>query len=223
MKHQALSEYMRSRRQAILGIYQSIKPAVQFVAKHLHHKDGRLLDVGTGEGIIALEVAQEFGASEVIFADVEDFLLVELPSNAKFQIIDVCSRDFLSKFQNKVTAVTCFKAFHEFEDPFQAAVNLISILPHNGILFLLDLTEKGWEHMEQINHEQGGGALLHHKDDLERIRSKGLKLNTDQGIKDFWEGLFPRIPGKCNLQFIGEMYSVIYVAKQWGEVKPFPG
>ncbi len=217
-------ELAQRRRESISKTFEAMKPLLQFVAHRQMYRDGVMLDIGTGEGIIALEMAKEFGVSKVFLTDIKKYLLVELPSNAVFQILDVCGGDFVKRFQNKVTLVTCLKTFHEFADPFQAAVNLISVLPLRGMVFIMDHTEEGWDYLRRTAMDEGLGAQFHHEQDMERIRKSGLHLDTDEGIRDFWETwFFPRVPGECHLTFHGLMYSTVYIARQWGEVKPFPG
>ncbi|MES2087630.1 MAG: methyltransferase domain-containing protein [Patescibacteria group bacterium] len=205
------------RRKEILMAYAAWKPIVAFVSrlsKHLRYGQSSLLDVGTGEGVFGLEVAKEFGVSKTTLVDIQGALLVELAANTVFEMADVCDENFVPKFQNQFSVVTCFKALHEFRNPVQAALNLVRILPERGVTFIMDHAEEGWEHL-RINRFQNKGSLLHYERDLDRLTLSRSRLTTNTGIRDFWEQeIFPGLPGEHYLTFHGHMYSMIYVARQ---------
>lgn len=62
----------------------------------------------------------------------------------------------------------------------------------------------------------------HFREDMARVESGGFGLDTDAGIRRFWGALFPHLPGECCLLFHGDVYSVLYLPRQWGEVKEPP-
>lgn len=200
--------------------WELMRPIIEFCKERLPPKP-IILDVGSGEGILALKMAKTLKARKVILTDIVNSLVVQLPSNAEFHQVNVCSTEFLQKFQNRVQVVICFTAFHEFSDPIAALQNLISVLPIGGTTLIFDYSEQGWAHQRIITITEGSDSVLHFQEDIERIRQMGL--DTDEGIKEFWERtFFPRVPGQCHLFFNGDLYTVVYIARQWGEVKPIP-
>ena len=132
----------------------------------------------------------------------------------------VVCRQNLTRVQNKVSVVTCCTAFHEFVDPNRAVFNLISVLPERGITVLFDYSEEGWERQRIVTALEGIWSVDHLRQDLENARRWGL--TTTAGIKTFWEDWFKRVPGQCRLVFSGDLYFVLYVAQQWGVIKPTP-
>lgn len=157
-----------------------------------------LLDVGSGEGILALRIAETLKAKKIILTDTEDFLTVQLPSNAEFHQVDVCSPDFLRKFQNRVQVVICLAAFHEFSDPIGAVKNLFGVLSIRGTTLILDYSKQGWARQRTITLAEDPTSILHFQKDIKRAEQTGL--NTNKGIRKFWEEtFFPRVPGECHL------------------------
>lgn len=209
-----------TRREAIEVSYQSMRPAIQFLGRKIGAGNA-FIDVGSGEGIISLKMAEDLKADAFILVDKQYAPVVNLPPNAAFYKIDVHSDEFVEKFENRANIVTCITAFHEFDDPVKAASNLIRILPEKGVTLVMDYTEEGWE-IQQVLAASGNTSLKRHfLEDMRRAIRFGL--DKDIGIRKFWEeAIFPGVPGECYLTLNGHAYSMLYVAWQWGEVKEPP-
>jgi SAM-dependent methyltransferase len=180
-----------------------------------------LLDAGCGNGYASLKLAEYFQPQKFILADIENNLEVQLPSNVEFQRVDVCSPDFLARFQSRVTAVVCVLALHEINDIVAAVGNLIQVLPQGGVTIFIDRSQQGWRVQRERCVLQGVEAMQHVSQDIARVVRFGL--DTNSGIRRFWEkGVFPRVPGETYLAFNGYVYTVLYIAKQWGQVKQPP-
>lgn len=204
-----------------LLIFNEYRPLLEVFAKKLY-RGGILLDVGTGEGVIGLEAAKVLGVEKTILVDLADYLTVGLPKNARLDLVDVCSEEFVRRYQNKVKVLTCFSAFHEFADPFLGAAHIVQVLPLEGVALLTDFTEKGWTEVRASAEAEGVDSLRHYEEDIRKLQKNGLR--TDAGIRDFWENqIFPKVPGECVLTFFGPVYRVVYLPREWGEIKPFPG
>lgn len=204
--------------------YLSIGPFIQKIVQVFRIRRGvaHMLDVGSGEGFMALRMAEDFGAAKIILTDIKYPPIVELPHHAKFYKIDALSPKFLEKFQNEINLVTCLNTFHELEDPLVAAGNLLRVLPLGGITLILEYSEEGWARQSRIISTGGTEQeRKHHADDLQLAKKN--KFDTNDGIRKFWEQeIFPRVPGECFLTFNADLYTVIYLARQWGEVKEPP-
>lgn len=208
------------RRSAIEQSYQSMRPFIQFLGQNVD-VGCTFLDVGSGEGILSLKMAKDLQARRVILIDSVNNPVVDLPSQVEFHIINVTSPEFVHSFQNKANVVICLNAFHEFEDPAAAASNMINIIPIYGILLILDYSQEGWRRQLNIAVDSDAITQSHFQEDMERLQQTGF--STDSGIREFWEKfLFPQVPGECILSFSGDLYSVLYVPRQWGEVKEPP-
>lgn len=216
MSH-ALSE---SRKKQIDASFENLRDFFEHLAKPIS-SGTILLDVGCGDGYFDLKVAEVFKPEKIILTDIEDSLAVQLPPNAEFHRVDVCSDDFLKRFQNRVQVVICIATLHEIPDVFRAITNLVTVLPKDGVAFILDRTREGWLRQCEICKEEGADSIRHFKQDIDRATRLGL--NSNKGIRQFWEeGFFPKVPGATQLFFNGDLYTVLYIAKQWGEVKPIP-
>lgn len=207
------------RNAGIELLYQGLGPMVRFLGQKVGlGKD--FLDVGSGEGIISLKVAEDLQARRVVLVDRHP-PIVELPAHAEFHQLDVHSKEFVRRFQNKVEVVLCLNALHEFDNITLAVTNIISILPISGIALILDYSEEGWERQRSNAVSGTVHCREHFIEDMGRAQSFGL--DTNSGIREVWEdGFFPRMPGECCLSFGGDLYSVLYVPRQWGEVKEPP-
>ncbi len=211
-----------SKRKALLeASYALMRPLILDLARQLFRPGFTMLDIGSGEGLLALKMAADFGAGNVILIDNEKRPNVKLPLNAKFYLMDALSSTMLEKFQNKIDLVTCLNAFHEFDDPLAAAGQLISVLHSQGVAVVFEYTEEGWHKARQLSMSSGDGPHRHFNKDVRRAQALGL--DTNRGIRDFWEQrVFPGVPGQCNLTFMNELYLFLYIARQWGEVKEPP-
>lgn len=195
---------------------------VQFLARKIG-PGGTFLDVGSGEGIISLKMAEDLQARRVILTDNTHKPVVVLPSHAEFYFVDVQSEEFVRQFQNQANVVVCQCVLHEVPKPVTAAVNLIRVLPIGGMSLILDYSEEGWAHQRAMAATGDAQCQTHFVEDMVRIKFVGFGFDTDAGIRRFWEeGLFPRVPGECSLSFNGDLYSVLYIPRQWGEVKESP-
>ena len=116
------------RKKAMDASFESRRPFLQDAAR-LIGPVGIMLNVGCGEGYFDLKMAEVFKPQKLILVDIQDLLQVQLPSNAEFQRVDVCSQEFLKRFQNRVTLVVCSQALHETVDIFKAVQNLFTVLP----------------------------------------------------------------------------------------------
>lgn len=191
-----------------------MRPLVRGLAdmrKQRGQKHGVVLDAGSGEGIIALKMAEELEATKIILVDAQWPPVVELPPHAEFHRINVESKDFLQEFTNKVGVVTCVNAFHEFKDPVWAAFNLFRILPVGGIALILDYSEEGWGRQRELALQEGGFTLRHYEEDMRSIAPRNL--NANKGIETFWKlNVFPFVPGDCHFSLNGDGYVVLYFA-----------
>lgn len=208
----------KERQASLDQTYQSLKPMFQHMQRMLRGVSV-LLDVGSGEGYLSLKMAEDLKAARAILVDKLE-PLVDLPPNVTFRMFDIHDSNFVRSFQNKVQLITCFFAFHEFEDPIIAATNIISILPIGGNAVFVDYSQEGWKKHAQLIGNGDLAAQLHLHDDIQRTMMFGLDTNV--GIRHFWESLFPRFPGECGIVFGGDTYKVFYIPKQWGEVKEPP-
>ena len=199
--------------------HEGVKPMMVSLSRVSGVCTDTMLDVGSGEGIMTLLMAEDLRAKKIILTDAASSPVVPLPAHAEFHLIDVCSKAFLEKFQNNVGVVTCFAAFHEFKDPWAAAGQLIMVLPHGGVTLIFDGSEVGWVHLgERVLKSGDESVIQHYREDIRRVRRSGL--DTDAGIRNFWEEkVFPKVPGRTDLTFMGDAYMVSYFARQWGEVK----
>lgn len=130
------------RKRELDASFESRRPLLVDAAKIIGGV-GTMLDVGCGDGYFDLKMADVFKPRKIILTDIENSLEVQLPSNAEFQEVDVCSQDFLKRFQNKPTLVTCSSALHETVDMFKAVLNLINVLPVGGTTLIFDYSEEG--------------------------------------------------------------------------------
>src|SRR3989344_2052354 len=198
--------------------YRALHPIVREWGSVMS-RDPLMMDVCSGEGVSALNIAKTFHAKSVVLSDIRNILRVSLPPNAKFEFADVCSPNFAQKYRGKMDVITCTMSLHELMNPIMALQNMLSVVPRNGLVFIVDYAEGGWA--QQAKRAQSGEGVNHYLSDLQNIRMFGLDTNT--GIKHFWEtSVFPGIPGEASLSFRGEIYTLVYQQKAWGEYKPVP-
>ncbi len=200
--------------------YRGISPMIRYLGDKIG-PGNTFLDAGSGEGAISLMMAQDLQSGRIILVDKINGPEVSLPPNAEFHRSDIESEGFVRRFQNMANIVICLNVLHELENPVCAAINLIRILPIGGASLILDYTEQGGDRQSHIAIQGDVRCLLHHQRDLVTTRQFGL--NSNHGIRRFWDhGIFPRVPGECLLSFSGDLYSVLYIPHQWGEVKEPP-
>lgn len=208
------------RRKVLEANYTVIQPYIEYIGSQVP-QGLTFLDVGSSEGLIALRTAKDLHAGKTILVDKLERPEVDLPKNAEFHLLDVCSEEFPSRFQHKVHIITCVSTFHEFEDPVRGVWQMLSTLPVRGILLLFETSELGWKLQDRMHPNPQSPERKHYEQDMVRIRKYGL--HTDAGIRHFWEErCFPNIPGACKLIFEGGIYIVQYQAAPWGMVKEPP-
>src|SRR3989344_6140597 len=212
------------RYAALEEAYGSMRHLFQFLARY--RSGCTLLDVGSGEGVLSLKIAQDLKAQRIVLVDNHYPPVIDLPPHAEFYFADVLSEEFVHRFQNQANVVVCQCVLHEVLHPAAAATNLIRVLPIQGVGLILDYTEAGWGQLRAEAKQGKEHSVGHFEQDthnLSMVRQQwGIDLGTDTGIRDFWESFFPRVPGECVLTFSGGVYSVLYIPKQWGEVKQPP-
>lgn len=212
-----------TRRKAIEQSYQSMRPVFQSLSRVVGvGVGGACLDVGSGEGILSIIIAQDLQARRIILTDQAHRPVVGLPPHAEFHFADVQSEAFVQQFQNQANAVVCLCVLHEVANPVSAAVNLIRLLPIGGAGLSLDYAAPGWA-QERAIAAAGAEHYPGHFKVVRVVRQLfGVGWDTDAGIRFFWESLFPRLPGECCLTCNGDLSSLFYIPRQWGEAQKPP-
>jgi SAM-dependent methyltransferase len=187
-----------------------LQPLVQMLGRVVKPVD-TYLDVGSRECFIASRATKTLNAARAVFIDITPCKTITLLPNAVFYVMDVCGLDFVKKFKDRVSVVTCILAFHEFKDQVKAAHHLFDILPPNGAALIFDRSEEGWAQEAAMTAAEGPESHAHHQEDLRRMGCWGL--HTNQGIQTFWERyIFPTLPGRGGFVLNGLCYSVLYIA-----------
>jgi len=179
--------------------------------------DLRMVDVGSGDGKIALEIAKLIGAKEVILIDKENRLEVPLTSQVKFFQMDAESEEFFYLVPD-ADVMTCLRTFHEFSNPFSMAIKMA--LKTRGILIVHDWMEKGWQRIlkedQQIEDaEKRKRELSHDWEDIQKVRRN--HLYTKEEIRHFWNLVALYLEGKLEYRWGIESYVVIYCS--WIKIK----
>jgi hypothetical protein len=169
-----------------------------------------MVDVGSGNGKLALEIARLIEAKRLILIDKKNKLEVPLPPHAKFFQMDIYSDEFLYCIP-QADVMTCIRTFHEFPDPCSAAMRFIS--KTHGVLIIRDWMEKGWERIlkedQQIRDEKKRKEeLAHDEEDLQLVRKN--RLYTPEEIRRFWKIIDQNVPGLMEFHFGIETYVVVY-------------
>lgn len=95
----------------------------------------RVLDVGGGDGSFISSLISACGQNieDKFIIDILD-LDAENNIDARIYCGDICSSDFIDKFQERYDCIFSYNALEHFYDPFVAAKNMVNILLPGGVL-----------------------------------------------------------------------------------------
>lgn len=145
-------ELMLSEKEALLE-YEGITKVIGItyclladkVLEMLNFSKGIILDLGTGLGDFAIEIAKRFPDSLVFGLDIsrsmmlkgEIFAKEQSLNNLKFKLMDVHNLEFED---NSVDLIVSHGSLHHWKDPKEVFSQIYRVLKKNRISFIVDLT-----------------------------------------------------------------------------------
>jgi len=139
----------------------------------------RILDIGTGSGILALMMAQRNTGIPVDAVEIEQSAAALAHENVQLspwtwqiQVFNQSIQDFSPAVQQKYSLVICNPPF--FTDSLKAPGKARNMARHNDTLSVSDLLES----ISKVMTEQGKAAIIIPADDYEnwRIKASGFSL-----------------------------------------------
>lgn len=136
-----------------------------FVVNKAEPLPGRVLDIGTGRGFAAVELARR-GAG-VTSIDMSEEMLASAYLHAidagvadkiEFQLADGGDLPFE---EGSFEVVTMINVLHHLENPDAVLPEIARVLMPGGRLIVSDFTEKGFDILEEIHSKEGQGHDRH--------------------------------------------------------------
>jgi hypothetical protein len=198
------------RFSSILRNYETIiRPALRIVMAEVGNVEC-LLDIGCGDCIVTSELVEDIQPDRLVLADIRQVPRMSFGLQHSFLKNDVCRPDFGASLFGTVQGITCITAFHEFDNPYAAACNILALVPPGGFAFIADRSEAGWAAEKDLVRMEDAASKEHYEEDLEKLRRSGL--GTNQGIRSFWNiEISPMFPGPTVLAGKDGMYSFLYL------------
>jgi ubiquinone/menaquinone biosynthesis C-methylase UbiE len=115
-------------------------PSHQLLLEQLRPEDRRILDVGCGTGLFALEVARRFPDSRVWGLDLSSEMLNHGARNRSGSGLRAVRGDSqrLPFADNRFDVVTCSHSFHHYPDQAAVVAEMCRVLRPGGRLLLID-------------------------------------------------------------------------------------
>jgi ubiquinone/menaquinone biosynthesis C-methylase UbiE len=150
----------------------------------------RVLDVGTGTGILLPWISQAIGPRGMLIGFDLSFKMLEMAKLREWsgeKILLAATAESIPLRSDLFDRIVCFSAFPHFSNKAKALIEMVRVLKSNGTLFIAHL--KSVDELNQFHHDVGGPVardLLPHP---ERIRS----LMAESGL---WNISMINHPGK---------------------------
>ena len=136
-----------------------IKKEIKFILEKSYPIYGDILDVGTGKGYFALELAKEGYSFTSIDISAEEQELAKL--NIKYFNLEkqinfrIENAENLSFEDSSFDIIFSINAIHHFSNPIKAIDELIRMITFEGKMILSDFTKEGLEIMDRIHKAEG--------------------------------------------------------------------
>lgn len=188
-EEEAISEYEGITK--IIGITYSL--LADKISELVSFSKGIILDLGTGLGDLAIELAKRFPDSEVFGLDISERIIAQAQlllekqglGNVKFNLMDVHNLGFED---NSINLITSHGSLHHWKDPLTVFSEIYRVLKIGGIGFIADLKRDAPEDIVEeaatfLNLSQRRGFLS-------SIAASYLPIELEDllrqlGIKDF--------------------------------------
>lgn len=165
-------------------INMDIEDDIPYLIDKLHRPEGLLLDVGTGKGAMAENLAKR--GYYVVTVEYNEERLLQTKSDFEergidrvlFMKSDAQNMPFLDE---TFDMVTCYNAVHHFDDPVKAIKEMERVLKKGGTLTVTELNDKG-KKIVADRHRQHGHE---HRDDMDIFRISDLLSGESKEIYHF--------------------------------------
>ncbi len=130
-----------------------------FIVDKAQPLQGKLLEVGTGKGHLAIELARKGYYFDSVDSDKENLRIAEL--NLKCLRFENCVKLALENAEHLSFKDTSFDAalmvnvLHHLQNPYQVLRELIRVVSLNGKIVISDFTEEGFSVMDKIHASEG--------------------------------------------------------------------
>ncbi|MCM8781253.1 MAG: class I SAM-dependent methyltransferase [Candidatus Omnitrophica bacterium] len=188
-EQEAVSEYLGIA--GIIGItYSLLADQIYELSGSLK---GKVLDLGTGLGNLAVELARRFTEAEIFGLDISQEMLTQAENsqqkqginNLKFKLMDVHALDFE---ENSIDLIASHGSLHHWQDPKKVFLQAQRVLKPGGIIYIADLRRDAPENIVEeaavgLNPAQKTGFL--NSIAASYLPSELEKILIEAGIKDF--------------------------------------
>jgi ubiquinone/menaquinone biosynthesis C-methylase UbiE len=191
----------RARNLEYLNLGHDRRAAAHFIVKAAGALRGPALDIGTGKGLLAVELARHGLEVISIDVDLQERALAELlaeeaglTNHISFAQVDAAQLPYAD---GRFGCVAMMDALHHLVDPVQVLCEMVRVVANEGIVLIADFDEHGFELVSQVHRAEGRehartGATIEHA--VAALKKQGLKL------------LF---------QANGQQHNVAVLAKNW--------
>jgi ubiquinone/menaquinone biosynthesis C-methylase UbiE len=158
-------EYMEKRNEQFLSHGIDRESMTSFIVDSAEPLPGRVLDIGTGRGFTAVELARR--GAEVTTIDMSEEMLnsaylhaadAGLADRIEFHHADGGNLPFE---EGSFEVVTMINVLHHLENPEIVLPEIARVLMPGGRLIVSDFTDRGFEILEEIHREDGHGHDRH--------------------------------------------------------------
>ena len=158
-------EYRKTRNEQFLSHGLDRDGMTSFAVNKAEPLPGRVLDIGTGRGFTAVELARR-GAG-VTTIDMSEEMLKSaylyavdtgVAGKIEFHLADVGDIPFE---EGSFEAVTMINVLHHLENPGAVLPEIARVLMPGGRLVVADFTDRGFDILEKIHREEGQGHDRH--------------------------------------------------------------
>jgi ubiquinone/menaquinone biosynthesis C-methylase UbiE len=176
-------EYRAKRNERFLAHGIDRDGMTGFVVDAAEPLPGRVLDIGTGRGFTAVELARRGAA--VTTLDMSEEMLnsaylhavdAGVAGRIEFHLADGGDLPFE---EGSFEVVTMINVLHHLEDPETVLPEIARVLMPGGRLVVSDFTEKGFDILEELHREEGSGHDRHAGETVDgfaaRLADAGMK------------------------------------------------
>lgn len=176
-------EYREMRNEQFLRHGIDRDGMIGFIVDSAEPLPGRVLDIGTGRGFTAVELARR--GSDVTTLDMSEEMLKSawlhavdtgVAEKIEFYLTDGGDLPFE---EGSFEVVTMINVLHHLENPEVVLPEIARVLMTGGRLVVADFTDKGFDILEEIHRQEGHGHDRHAGETVEgfadRLDEVGMK------------------------------------------------
>ncbi len=161
MKQEVLENHRKYQER--IDLYKSfgydIQKEREFIVEKSHPIYGKILEIGTGKGYLAIELAMQ--KQHLISIDISEIEQNMAKLNAEFFGVQeyikfqVENAESLSFFDKSFDIIFSVNVLHHLLNPFKVMDEILRIMTSSGKIILADFTQRGFDLIDEILATEG--------------------------------------------------------------------